>query len=196
MNPKAPSSKNTASDARAAARAGLNRARAGLEARKGWLQCGTRGFNHSADSDKSGVPSTRDSHAAEVADLTRQAEERAAARQHKNDKLTARERLETLLDPDTFVEIGQFMGGSMKNGFTETAVITGHGEINGRRVAVFMPELLRPRWNTGSRRGSKDHQHHGCRHGNAHPYCRHARLWRRTHPGGRGCADPVRAYFP
>ena len=141
MNPKAPSSKNTASDARAAARAGLNRARAGLEAAKAGFNAALAEFNHSADSDKSGVPSARDSHAAEVADLTRQAEERAAARQHKNDKLTARERLETLLDPGTFVEIGQFMGGSMKNGFTGAAVITGHGEINGRRVAVYAQDF-------------------------------------------------------
>ncbi len=78
MNPKAPSSKNTASDARAAARAGLNRARAGLEAAKAGFNAALAEFNHSADSDKSDVPSARDSHADEVADLTRQAEERAA----------------------------------------------------------------------------------------------------------------------
>lgn len=84
---------------------------------------------------------TREDHRQHVAELTAAAEARAAARQHPNGKLTARERLEVLLDPGTFVEVGQFAGGSMNKGFTGAAVITGHGLIGGRRVAVYAQDF-------------------------------------------------------
>ncbi len=84
---------------------------------------------------------TRETFRQEIADLTESAESKAGARQHPNGKLTARERLDLLLDPGTFVEIGQFTGGSMKAGFTGAAVITGHGLIGGRRVAVYAQDF-------------------------------------------------------
>lgn len=84
---------------------------------------------------------TRETHRQQIADLTEAAEAKAAARQHPAGKLTARERLDTLLDPASFVEIGQFAGGSMKQGFTGAAVITGHGLIQGRRVAVYAQDF-------------------------------------------------------
>ncbi len=148
MNPRNPSPHRGAKtqhgrqavDPKTAVRAGLNAARAGLDAAKAGFnaalaELGGGGKEHA------GLPSARDTHADQVAELTARAEERAAARQHKNDKYTARERLDMLLDEGTFVEIGQFVGGSMKNGFTGAAVITGHGEINGRRVAVYSQDF-------------------------------------------------------
>lgn len=106
--------------------------------RAGW-EAARAGFN--AFTERMKAPSGREGHAVTVAELTQKAEERAAKRQHGAGKLTARERLEALLDPDTFVEVGQFQGGSMKEGFTGAAVITGHGEIAGRKVAVYAQDF-------------------------------------------------------
>ena len=63
--------------------------------------------------------------------------------QHKKGKLTARERLEILLDPDSFKEIGMFIthrcrSFNMQNKeFAGDGVITGHGTINGRLIFVY-----------------------------------------------------------
>lgn len=51
--------------------------------------------------------------------------------QHNLNKLTARERVETVIDEGSFIEIGAHLG---KNG---CGVITGYGTINGRLVYVF-----------------------------------------------------------
>ena len=64
------------------------------------------------------------------------------ARQHRMGKLTARERLELLLDPGSFFEIGllahhQSQHPDLKDKFTPAdGVITGYGTIDGRRVCV------------------------------------------------------------
>jgi acetyl-CoA carboxylase carboxyltransferase component len=51
--------------------------------------------------------------------------------QHNFNKLTARERINILLDEGSFIEIGTLVGGS------GAGVITGHGTIDGRLVYVF-----------------------------------------------------------
>ena len=51
--------------------------------------------------------------------------------QHNLNKLTARERVLSLLDEGTFIEVGSLVSG---NG---AGVITGHGTINGRIVFVY-----------------------------------------------------------
>lgn len=84
---------------------------------------------------------TREHHRAHVAALTAAAEAKAVERQHPKGKMTARERIDVLFDPESFVEIGQFAGGSMRKGFTGAAVITGHGLIAGRRVAVYVQDF-------------------------------------------------------
>jgi propionyl-CoA carboxylase beta chain len=63
--------------------------------------------------------------------------------QHAKGKLTARERLDLLLDPGTFVEADRFamsqskgLGGEDKR-ILGDGVITGHGRINGRLVFAF-----------------------------------------------------------
>jgi acetyl-CoA carboxylase carboxyltransferase component len=68
--------------------------------------------------------------------------EEKIARQHDSGKLTARERLELLLDPGTFTEMGiharpHFSQRSMEGKEAPAdGVITGYGKVDGRMVAV------------------------------------------------------------
>ncbi len=57
-----------------------------------------------------------------AAQLARDAEELARDRQHVKGKLTARERLDLLLDTGTFEEIGRFSGGDIAAGNAGAAV--------------------------------------------------------------------------
>ena len=73
--------------------------------------------------------------------------QRAVARQHEAGKLTARERLEALLDKGSFQEIDQFVrhqssgfGMEDKKPYGD-AVVTGHGTIDGRTVFVFAEDF-------------------------------------------------------
>ncbi len=67
--------------------------------------------------------------------------------QHQKSKLTARERLETLLDPDSFEEIGMFIEhrcnnfNMQKEIFPGDGVVAGHGTINGRIVFVYSQDF-------------------------------------------------------
>ncbi|MBX3486490.1 MAG: acyl-CoA carboxylase subunit beta [Candidatus Paracaedibacteraceae bacterium] len=67
--------------------------------------------------------------------------------QHQRGKLTARERLAILLDPDTFEEWDRFVEhrshdfGLDKQKFLGDGVITGHGKINGHLVFVFSQDF-------------------------------------------------------
>lgn len=88
-----------------------------------------------------GGPTGREIYANELIGLSERREMQSAARQHPSGKYTARQRLDLLLDPGSFVEIGQFAGGDMSKGFTGSAVITGHGTIGGRRVAVYSQDF-------------------------------------------------------
>ncbi|HVL97383.1 MAG TPA: acyl-CoA carboxylase subunit beta [Solirubrobacteraceae bacterium] len=71
----------------------------------------------------------------------------AEEKQHARGKLTARERIEKLLDPgsfqelDTFVRHRTFDFGMEKNRPWGDAVVTGHGTIDGRRVCVFSQDF-------------------------------------------------------
>ena len=73
--------------------------------------------------------------------------EAAIAKQHDRGKLTARERLEKLLDPDSFVETDQLVrhrshgfGIENKRPYSD-AVVTGWGTIDGRKVFVFAQDF-------------------------------------------------------
>ena len=63
-------------------------------------------------------------------------------KQHQQGKLTARERIEVLLDPGTFVEVDNFVEGRIddfeldKRRVPGDGVVTGYGEIDGRTVFV------------------------------------------------------------
>jgi propionyl-CoA carboxylase beta chain len=67
--------------------------------------------------------------------------------QHRKGKLTARERLDLLLDPGTFVEMDMFVRhrcqefGMDKRVIPGDAVVTGYGLIDGRHVFVFSQDF-------------------------------------------------------
>lgn len=68
-------------------------------------------------------------------------------KQHQSGKFTARERLEKLLDPGTFVEIDNFVQsriddfGLDKKRVLGDGVITGYGEIGGRLVFIYSEDF-------------------------------------------------------
>ena len=67
-------------------------------------------------------------------------------RQHEAGKLTARERIEALVDEGSFVELGVFvehLGGEAMNGVDAPGegVVTGYGLIDGRKVFVFSQDF-------------------------------------------------------
>ncbi|HEY6808821.1 MAG TPA: acyl-CoA carboxylase subunit beta [Gemmatimonadales bacterium] len=72
--------------------------------------------------------------------------ERIAA-QHKKGKMTARERLDVLLDPGTFVELDRFVThratdfGLAEQKILGDGVVTGYGRIDGRIVYVFSQDF-------------------------------------------------------
>ncbi len=67
--------------------------------------------------------------------------------QHERGKLTARERIEVLLDPDSFEEFGMFVEhrqsnfGMADNKTPGDGVVTGQGTINGRLVFVYSQDF-------------------------------------------------------
>lgn len=67
--------------------------------------------------------------------------------QHKKGKLTARERIDILLDPNSFEEIGQFVThrstdfGMEKELYLGDGVVTGYGTIHGRIVYIFSQDF-------------------------------------------------------
>lgn len=69
------------------------------------------------------------------------------AKQHKQGKLTARERVQLLLDPDSFQEIGMLVThrctdfGMENQHFLGDGVVTGYGTVNGRLVYVFSQDF-------------------------------------------------------
>src|SRR3954462_7126775 len=75
------------------------------------------------------------------------ASEAAVEKQHAKGKLTARERIEKLLDPGSFQELDTFVRhrtyefDMQKNRPWGDAVVTGHGTIDGRPVAVFSQDF-------------------------------------------------------
>src|SRR5881409_2037180 len=80
-------------------------------------------------------------------DKTLRGEEKAIAKQHAEGKLTARERIDKLLDPGAFVE--EFMlaetpasdFGMAERKRPTDGVITGYGKIDGRTVYVFAQDF-------------------------------------------------------
>ncbi|KPL91120.1 acyl-CoA carboxylase subunit beta [Herpetosiphon geysericola] len=91
--------------------------------------------------------------AEKIAELRRRREQaattdpKAAEKQHARGKLTARERIERLLDPDSFVELDALAVhrstafGLENKRILGDGVITGHGTIDGRQVCVFSQDF-------------------------------------------------------
>jgi propionyl-CoA carboxylase beta chain len=88
---------------------------------------------------------------AQLAELASQAEagggEARVQAQHDKGKLTARERLDLLLDPGSFVELDRFVTHRSSDFGLDTqrplgdGVVTGHGRIDGRLVYVFSQDF-------------------------------------------------------
>lgn len=90
-----------------------------------------------------------------AARLARDAEQNALERQHAKGKSTARERLDLLFDTGTFEEIGRFNGGDINNDVAGCAVITGFGEVYGKKVAVYAQDFSVRGGTLGSAEGQK-----------------------------------------
>jgi len=81
--------------------------------------------------------------------------------QHKKGKLTARERLEKLLDPDSFVELNPFVLHRCtefdldKKKSLGDGVVTGYGTINGRLMYVFAQDFTFMGGSLGDMHGKK-----------------------------------------
>src|ERR1044071_5779694 len=73
--------------------------------------------------------------------------EESIRRQHEAGKLTARERVDVLLDPGTFVELDKFKThrctdfGMEERKILGDGVVTGYGKIDGRQVYVFSQDF-------------------------------------------------------
>ncbi|MDQ3555226.1 MAG: acyl-CoA carboxylase subunit beta [Gemmatimonadota bacterium] len=86
-----------------------------------------------------------------VEQMRRQAElgggEKRIGAQHERGKLSARERLDVLLDPGSFVELDRFVThratgfGLEKEKYLGDGVVTGYGSIHGRLVYVFSQDF-------------------------------------------------------
>lgn len=92
--------------------------------------------------------------AGKIADLRRRIDEathagsvRAVEKQHAKGKLTARERVELLLDEGSFVELDEFARhrstnfGIEKNRPYGDGVVTGYGTVDGRPVCVYSQDF-------------------------------------------------------
>src|SRR5450755_733156 len=68
-------------------------------------------------------------------------------KQHEGGKLTARERIDLLLDPGSFVELGRFVThrctdfGMAEQKILGDGVVTGYGNVGGRQVFVFAQDF-------------------------------------------------------
>jgi propionyl-CoA carboxylase beta chain len=82
-----------------------------------------------------------------IQEATHAGSERAVEKQHAKGKLTARERIELLLDEGSFVELDEFARhrstnfGLEKNRPYGDGVVTGYGTVDGRPVAVFSQDF-------------------------------------------------------
>jgi Acetyl-CoA carboxylase, carboxyltransferase component (subunits alpha and beta) len=95
-------------------------------------------------------PKTHEEKLAQLQELRKQALEpnpEAVEKQHAKGKMTARERIEKLLDPGSFEELDTFVRHRTyafemdKNRPWGDAVVTGHGKIDGRDVFVFSQDF-------------------------------------------------------
>src|SRR5215208_6196145 len=86
-------------------------------------------------------------HLQELREQTIHTNPQAEEKQHARGKLTARERVDNLLDPGSFEELDTFVRhrtsdfGMLDNRPWGDAVVTGHGTIDGRPVAVFSQDF-------------------------------------------------------
>ena len=113
--------------------------------------------------------------------------------QHQKGKLTARERIHFLLDPNSFEEIGMFVHhrcndfGMADQQFPGDGVITGYGTIGGRLVYVFAQDFT-----VFGGSLSETHAEKICK---IMDLAMRNGLRRRQDTGGRQLAGGIRRYF-
>lgn len=90
-----------------------------------------------------------------MARVDAEAEERAAQRQHAKGKQTARERIDELVDPGSFLEIGRYTGSGAGDKARPSGVVTGFGQVDGRQVAVYSQDFSVSGGALGSVEGDK-----------------------------------------
>src|SRR5216684_6108439 len=113
-----------------------------------------RRMTSQAPSEPEAVPADLHTTAGKIADLQRRRDEamhagsqRAVERQHAKGKMTARERIERLLDPGSFTELDELARhratdfGMAANRPYGDGVVTGFGMIDGRPVCVFSQDF-------------------------------------------------------
>ena len=82
-----------------------------------------------------------------VAEVAHAGSSSAVEKQHKKGKLTARERIDLLLDEGTFIEMDKYARhrsnqfGQEKHRPYGDGVVTGYGLVDGRTVAVFAQDF-------------------------------------------------------
>ncbi|GAI02048.1 unnamed protein product [marine sediment metagenome] len=82
-------------------------------------------------------------------------------KQHQKGKLTARERINLLLDPESFTELDPFVEsrfnvlGLDQKKLPGDAVITGFGKINNRQVYIYSQDFSRIGGSLGEMHGNK-----------------------------------------
>ncbi|GAA1789339.1 acyl-CoA carboxylase subunit beta [Nostocoides veronense] len=82
-----------------------------------------------------------------VAEVANAGSARAVEKQHAKGKMTARERIEMLLDEGTFIEMDKYARhrsnafGQEKHRPYGDGVVTGYGQVDGRTVAVFAQDF-------------------------------------------------------
>jgi propionyl-CoA carboxylase beta chain len=77
------------------------------------------------------------------------------ARQHEKGKLTARERIDLLLDPGSFHEIDAFATRGTDGDFSPESVVTGWGTVDGRTVYLFSQDFTVQGGSVGYVHGAK-----------------------------------------
>src|SRR5687767_1703703 len=92
-----------------------------------------------------------DDRAQTLADLNAKAEEGGGAervgKQHEQGKLTARERIDALVDPGSFVELDKLKThrcndfGMADKRFPGDGVVTGYGRVEGRQIFVYAQDF-------------------------------------------------------
>ncbi len=119
--------------------------------------------------------------------------------QHKRGKLTARERIDVLFDPDSFEEWDMFVEhrcidfGMEKIQIPGDGVVTGYGTVNGRPVFVFSQDFTVFGGSLSEAHAEKICKIMDAAHEDRRAGGRHQQLRRRAHPGGRRLARRLRA---
>ena len=122
--------------------------------------------------------------------------------QHKRGKLTARERIDLLMDESSFEEFDMYVEhrchdfGMEKTKIPGDGVVTGWGTINGRVVYVFAKDFTVFGGSLSDAHAKQDHEDPGHGAAKPRPHHRPVRCRRRAHPGGRGGARRLRRGVP